>query len=162
MPKHTGTASLGVLRTNDANLTVADKLWKARRPRSLRRSSPRSPWRSRSRTFEFGRLTRSHLLPKQIERIKNKLDDSYLAVGLSRAFPVPSYEGCLALATDQQRVPTSEPAMGTRARFMSSRCQTNGAELSRGGAGPAIRPDSEIHIHKGFRGFGIIAANGES
>ena len=29
-------------------------------------------------------------------------------------------------------------------------------------AGPAIRPDSEIRIHKGFRGFGIIAANGES
>ncbi len=28
-----------------------------------------------------------------IERIKNALDDCYLAVGLSRAFPVSSYEG---------------------------------------------------------------------
>ena len=45
---------------------------------------------------------------------------------------------------------------------MSSRCQTNGAELSREGPDLPSGRDSEIRIHKGFRGFGIIAANGES
>ena len=92
VPKHTGTASLGVLRTNDANLTVQTSFGKP--DVRVHFGDPALGALAIKvtdlRVWEVDQVTPA---AEQIERIKNKLDDSYLAVGLSRAFPVPSYEG---------------------------------------------------------------------
>lgn len=92
VPQHTGTASLGVLRINEAKLTVQSSFGK---PDIRVHFTDRDFGGLAIKVTDLRLWEADQVTPatEEIERIQNALDDCFLAVGLSRAFSVSSYEG---------------------------------------------------------------------
>lgn len=92
VPQHTATASLGVLRVESARLTVRTRFDK---PDVRVHFTDPDAGELAIKVTDLRFWERDQATPStsNINRIENALDDCYLAVGLSRAFPVSSYEG---------------------------------------------------------------------
>lgn len=90
--QHTGTASLGVLRTKDVEITVQTSFGKP--DVRVRFTDPDLGALAIKvtdlRLWEVDQVTPAG---EEIERIQKALDNCFLAVGLSRAFSVSTYDG---------------------------------------------------------------------
>ncbi len=108
VPQHTGTASLGVLRVDNAELTVETRY----EPASVRFHFDDSDLGTLAikvtdlRLWEEDQVTPAST---NIQRIENVLDDVYVAVGLTRAFAVSSYEGVWHWLQVNNVFPASDP-----------------------------------------------------
>ena len=108
VPQHTGIASLGVLRTNDARLTVQTRFGK---PDIRIHFTDPALGELAIKVTDLRLWEADQVTPaaEAIERIEHALDDCYLAVGLSRAFSVSSYKGVWHWLQINNVFPSSDP-----------------------------------------------------